>query len=141
MAFLLPCPSCARHVRRTESVCPFCAASVAFEDAPLPRLPDQRLGRAATFAFGAAMTTVAACSGNVAPAYGAPAPDAATAVDGGGSVDAASTDDAASTVDAASSIDANIDTGSTAAAYGISPFDAGVDTGGSSSDYGAPPPP
>jgi hypothetical protein len=131
MAFLLPCPSCGRHVRRTETACPFCAGAIAFRDAPLPRLPEVRLGRAATFAFGAAVaTSVAACSGSVTPAYGAPAIDASSGVDAG------------STVDAANPVDANIDTGNGAAAYGIAPFDAGdVDTGGSSSDYGAPPPP
>jgi hypothetical protein len=138
MAFLLPCPTCARHVRRTESVCPFCRSAVAFGEAPLPRLPEVRLGRAATFAFGAAIaTSVAACStGSPVPAYGAPAPDT-------GSVDAASGTDGGSAVDAAMAVDAaaDVDTGSMAAAYGISPIDAGMDVGGSSSDYGAPPPP
>ena len=136
MAFLLPCPSCARHVRRTESACPFCRGALAFADAPLPRLPEVRLGRAATFAFGAAVaTSVAACSGSAVPAYGAPAIDTGM-VDSGGTTDAASSVDAGTTVDAA-----DVDTGSMAAAYGISPIDAGLDTGGSSSDYGAPPPP
>ncbi len=141
MAFLLPCPTCARHVRRTESVCPFCAGALALGAAPLPRLPDVRLGRAATFAFGAAVaTSVAACSGGVTPAYGAPAVD--SSLRDAATVGDASVDDAASGSDAGESVDAStVDTGSMAAAYGISPFDAGMDTGGSSSDYGAPPAP
>ncbi len=138
MAFLLPCPSCARHVRRTESACPFCHGALFFADAPLPRLPEVRLGRAATFAFGAAVaTSVAACSGGApVPLYGAPAVDSGVVDSGGGETDAANSVDGAMLVDAA-----DVDTGSIAGAYGLSPFDAGLDTGGSSSDYGAPPPP
>ncbi len=138
MAFLLPCPSCARHVRRTETACPFCACAVSFALAPLPKLPEVRLGRAATFAFGAAVaTSVAACTGSAVPAYGAPPVDTGSAVDSGGG----GTDTGVVAVDTGNPVDAGIDTGNGAAAYGISPFDAGIDTGGSSSDYGAPPPP
>ena len=101
-----------------------------------------RLGRAATFAFGAAMaTTLSACGGNVVALYGAPPPDAASEADASGSTDAGTTptDDAAAPVDAAAEVD-----GGLVAAYGGPPTDAGirdVDAGGSSSDYGAPPPP
>lgn len=59
MRTLIPCSECARHVRSTETACPFC-------DRPLtPSVaraldPTSRLGRAAMFAFRA--TTVAALS-------------------------------------------------------------------------------
>src|SRR5688572_9489367 len=61
---LLPCPGCARHVRITEGECPFCKAELDFSSAPDLVLPKQRLGRAATFAFGATLvgaTTLVAC--------------------------------------------------------------------------------
>ena len=58
MSQLIPCPSCGRHVRRTESACPFCAASVSFEHVPTRPMPSVRLGRAAIFAFGATVATL-----------------------------------------------------------------------------------
>jgi hypothetical protein len=60
---LIPCPSCARHVRAPAAVCPFCGASVALEARPRPVLP--RLGRAAVLAAGASL---AACGGSGPPA-------------------------------------------------------------------------
>lgn len=100
----VPCDGCARHVRASDPVCPFCGQPVR-DDVPRP-LPSVRLGRAATFAFGAAIgLATTACtashergngadastprdagvqmdSGSVAPAYGTPAdPDG-----GGGTV-------------------------------------------------------
>ena len=153
---LLPCPSCARHVRQSESGCPFCGASLALASEPSRPMPTQRLGRAATFAFGAAMaTSVAACGttttptttytgvaqedggtdGGVAPAYGAPS-DAGSdagmlAMYGGPPSDSGTTDQ---------------DGGGPAPAYG-GPIreDAGgvqpVDSGGVAPAYGAIPPP
>lgn len=118
MSQLLPCPSCGRHVRRTETACPFCASVTAFAPAPSSRTPTERLGRAAIMAFGAAAaTTVAACSGSPVPAYGAPAPDAGE-LDGG-------------------PIEAD-DGGGVDAAYGGPPFDAGADSGLVAA-YGGPP--
>jgi len=67
-ARLLACPACQRHVRSSEAVCPFCAASIpiSFKDAPPPRAPTRRLSRAALYAFGATSLTLAtACSGSV----------------------------------------------------------------------------
>jgi len=89
---LVPCPSCARHVRATERVCPFCGAAVPPSFAGyVPRAPAERLSRAALVAFAA--VAVAGCSKETAtpsdagsadkqqqqepttvPAYGAPAP-------------------------------------------------------------------
>ena len=55
MTQLEPCPQCHRHVFITETSCPFCAHSLADAFANVePRVfPRARLGRAATFAFGA----------------------------------------------------------------------------------------
>src|SRR3954469_20602120 len=64
---LVPCPNCARHVRQSEAACPFCSVELALghvSPAPLPRV---RLGRAATFAFGASLvgaTSLVACGGD-----------------------------------------------------------------------------
>ncbi len=62
---LIPCPSCARHVRARESACPFCAATLPADPGAraVPATPG-RLGRAAAFFFGAAVT-VAGCSTEV----------------------------------------------------------------------------
>lgn len=65
MTQLVPCPDCHRHVRKTETRCPFCAATVSLAHVPEPALPSRRLGRAATFAFGATLvgaTSLASCS-------------------------------------------------------------------------------
>jgi hypothetical protein len=66
MTMLLPCTNCRRHVLHTEAECPFCATSLDFSQAAEPALPTRRLGRAATFAFGATMvsaTALASCGG------------------------------------------------------------------------------
>jgi hypothetical protein len=63
---LIPCPGCNRHVRQAESSCPFCSAALSLANVPAPLLPRTRLGRAATFAFGATLvgaTTLVACGG------------------------------------------------------------------------------
>jgi hypothetical protein len=66
MTQLIPCPGCNRHVRQAETSCPFCATALSLGHvAPAP-MPRTRLGRAATFAFGATLvgaTTLLACGG------------------------------------------------------------------------------
>jgi hypothetical protein len=76
---LVPCPECQRHVRKTEASCPFCGEALSLSHLPPRGLPTRRLGRAATFAFGAGVvgaTALVSCSdglgGNMA-VYGAPA--------------------------------------------------------------------
>jgi hypothetical protein len=132
---LVPCPSCARHVRSFETSCPFCAAALspAADSAPVARRAGPRLGRAALFALGAGATALAACSSSQS-IYGAPPADDAgdqdaeqgRALYGGPPVDAAS--DAPVLVDAA---------------YGGPPQDAADDAadgeGGAAPAYGAPP--
>ena len=123
---LQPCPSCARHVRATETTCPFCATAIALSPSAAPMMTE-RLGRAALFAFGAAMATnVAACSmSTTPPADAGPTNDAQPAVDAG-------TDAVAPNPDSGffppygtpPPEDAGHD-GGLAGAYGGPPFDAG----------------
>jgi hypothetical protein len=137
MTQLLPCPSCARHVRQTETGCPFCGTSLSLADVPGRAVPTQRLARAATFAFGAAIaTSVAACgggttpgndAGGVVPLYGAPNDagyDASTLAMYGGPT-----------------IDAGSDAGGPGPLYGAPTIDAGSDAGGPAPAYGAVPAP
>jgi hypothetical protein len=60
---LVPCPSCARHVRATELSCPFCATALEADASRVSVVPSTRLGRAALFAFGTTLATIstAAC--------------------------------------------------------------------------------
>ncbi len=66
MNHLAPCPCCQRHVRVSESACPFCCAAIDLSYVPEPLLPSRRLGRAALFAFGATLAaslSTTACGG------------------------------------------------------------------------------
>ena len=119
-ARLLPCPSCTRHVRASETACPFCAAALVARVTSTPaRSPNKRLSRAALFALGASAAAVAACSGSVTP--GAPAGD-------GGALDGSARDAVAD------------DDVQAVPAYGIAPMDAGNDGPVPAPLYGAPPP-
>ncbi len=141
-AHLVPCHSCARHVRVSEDTCIYCDTVLPAElrARPVPRSPKARLGRAALHAVGAGtMTLAAACSSSdtfdtrdpgvltADAAYGGPPVDAAT--DAGDA-----NEEPIPTVDAAYGgppIDANVD-------------DAGDDSGDAANDapaaaYGAPP--
>jgi hypothetical protein len=87
-ARLIACPSCSRHVRTSESACPFCKGELpaSFASLPAPRPPSVRLSRAALYAFGASsIGLAAACSSTATPAYGAPGDlDASADVGNGG---------------------------------------------------------
>ncbi len=85
---LVSCAGCARHVRASEAVCPFCRSELpqALRESLPRRPPPARLTRAALFAIGTGAATIAtACGGNVEsggtsqPAYGG-----SQMVDGGG---------------------------------------------------------
>jgi len=115
---LFACSGCARHIRATESGCPFCG--VANTHAPPERsTPTKRLGRAALFAFGAAVSTTVALSGCGDSAE--PTPDAAR--------------------------EAGMMDGGISPPYGIPPMDARPrppdgpppDVGGPAPPYGTPP--
>lgn len=152
---LLACPACTRHVRRTESTCPFCKSALSLPpEGARQQLP--RLGRAATFAFGAVLTSATAgCPGAPVPLYGGPSDDAGTdspsAIDTGDLVDTggpgplygAPPDAGATDAAATDAGQPEEDAGGPAPLYGGAPVDAGVanDTGGGSVPlYGGPPP-
>lgn len=87
MNHLVPCPSCARHVRQSEASCPFCAVELALGHVSSPAVPRVRLGRAATFAFGASLvgaTSLVACGGE--SETGKPGGGGANSMAGGTSV-------------------------------------------------------
>jgi hypothetical protein len=124
---LAPCPSCYRHVRTTESACPFCAAALPRDlAAPAIRPARRRLGRAAAFAFGASVA-VTGCGSEVSSDGIAGGVGGGSTTSGAGAYDAGPDDD-----------------GGTQAKYGAPPppDDAGPDDDGGSADlYGAPPSP
>ncbi|MEO8875487.1 MAG: hypothetical protein ABI461_07870 [Polyangiaceae bacterium] len=105
MSVLVPCPGCARHVRASESACPFCSAELP-TDLASRAVPaaGRRLSRAAAFTF-ATTLAVAGAAGTEActscTLYGAPPIDIGTE-DGGGD-------------------------GGHASLYGIAPNDSGID--------------
>ena len=102
---LVPCPECARHVRASETSCPFCRASLDASRVSDPLLPTERLGRASLLGFqglvraglvAATSSALLACSdveGGAAPVppYGLPAVGGTTSSGGvggaGGSTD------------------------------------------------------
>lgn len=59
MAELRPCPSCARHVRSSDTTCPFCDAVVPAAETTTST-PVGRLGRAALFVAGTAIVAASA---------------------------------------------------------------------------------
>ena len=121
---LQPCPSCSRHVRSTETACPFCATALALTASPAP-MTSERLGRAALFVFGAAMATnVAACSMSTTPPS-----------DTGPNPDVSDFPPADAGTDAPTPVP---DSGFFPP-YGTPAPDAGNDTGGLAGAYGGPP--
>ncbi len=61
---LSSCSGCSRHIRLSERRCPFCGVDAAefMARAGPPRLPSERLGRAALFAFATASVAGSACN-------------------------------------------------------------------------------
>jgi len=160
---LIACTGCDRHVRASESVCPFCGEALPVSRrGRSPRLPTERLGRAATFVFGAAVATSAAIgcgdgtsdtdagpgggadsgfdAGSVAPPYGIPPEDSGPGDEdaGPGGDDAGAGDEDAGPGDedagTDAGVDAGFDAGNIAPPYGLPP-----DDGGAAPLYGAPP--
>lgn len=136
MSHLVPCPSCARHVRTSEAQCPFCAGSLeSVADTPAPKMPNTRLGRAAQFAFGAAVATsmtVSACGDGEGPNDPV---DAAARQDSGAVSDSGASSDSGAATDSGV---AN-DSGGLVALYGAVPLDSGMPDASASSDGGAAP--
>ena len=77
------CPSCCRHVRASETSCPFCHAAIGSNARRAGRV---RIGLAAACAIGLGTVTIAACSSSspgVSVVYGPPViPECADAVFG-----------------------------------------------------------
>jgi hypothetical protein len=130
---LAPCPTCARHIRVRDSLCPFCGAVLgeSFRTVPAPRALATRLTRAALYALGAGTIGLAsACSSSSEPAdAGVDGPVATPAYGAPGMP-----------FDAASPLDAGTDAPVVAPAYGAPgmPLDAGTDGPFGAPAYGAP---
>jgi len=127
----IPCPSCRRHVRGSDTTCPFCATALPSDHASraVPSTTT-RLGRGALFAFA---VSVSACG---ASTEGEPITDtglksdavgADTSVtDTGNPVAAYGGPPIDSAVPDTSKADTGIeDDGAPAAAYGLPPMDGG----------------
>jgi hypothetical protein len=94
---LIPCPDCARHVRATESACPFCTATLPHSFSSLaPPDTRARLTRKATALFGVAALAVTSCAAAVGPDGSENRADAAAMT-----IDAAGSHDARTAVEAA----------------------------------------
>lgn len=147
MSVLVPCPGCARHVRASESACPFCAAALPTDLASHAVPPaNRRLTRGAAFTFAATVVvgSAVACGGTVdqgggSTMYGLPNIEDAGWQDGGQPIPAYG----AAYVDSGSNDDGGI-----LPMYGAAfPPDAGDAGGGGALDggtaalYGMPPPP
>jgi hypothetical protein len=143
---LASCPSCARHVRVSESACPFCrgALSDAFRATPARPAPRARLARAALFAIGTgtvALTPACSASSSGSPGTGEPGDGSSVVADSGESVSpeagtSTGSDAGTGATDAAGGQDApTVEPAYGAIAYG----DAGVDSGGFTAQplYGA----
>jgi hypothetical protein len=72
---LIPCPSCNRHHRVSEAVCPFCGLTLpGRKTSPALTISRARMSRATLIAAGAAWLGAGACDSNISPPYGAPPP-------------------------------------------------------------------
>jgi hypothetical protein len=122
---LVPCPACRRHVRKHESACPFCSTELALAHLPPPVLPRSRLGRAATFTFGATLAGAAliACGG-----------DSEEGKKGGGGESAGG-----SAGQAGSATAGNAMGGAIAQPYGVPPLGGAGFGGNIAQPYGVPP--
>ncbi len=67
---LSPCTACGRHVRTSETACPFCHAEVTGTPAKRTKRPPRGLSRGALMAWGAAFSMAAACGGGEADLRG-----------------------------------------------------------------------
>ena len=115
-AHLAACPACSRHVRVTETACPFCGGALAdsfrAQTAPVPLTV--RLSRAALLALGTGTLSLAAACGGATSSVPS---------DGGGGADAKTSE----VPDGASSV---FDSGN-----------GGYDSSNVAVPYGLPPPP
>jgi len=151
---LVPCPECSRHVRVSETECPFCALPLDLSGTPEPQLPRARLGRAATFAFGATLASVAAvvaCGGEATETRGGAGATSAGGANAGGGAGATSAGGTTArggvggTAAGAGGAFAGAGGITIAPPYGIPPppppgGSGGTGVGGGGTIYGGPPP-
>jgi hypothetical protein len=143
MSAFVPCTHCQRHVRMDEAICPFCAGSLPLSIVPSANRVAGRLGRAAKFAFGAAVaaSTTIACGDDSGPGPGV---DSGRADSGSASMDAggSSMDSGTSTDGGGADSATTMDSGTEMVDSGTSMQDAGFDAGDEGMVmplYGAPP--
>lgn len=144
-ASLVPCPSCARHVRVTDARCPFCTSALpaSLAQRAVPNTT-QRLSRAAAFAFTASLA-VAGCSSSPTPGTDASTSDSVS-TDRGNGTEAAVPSDVVSATDTPVATDSGApqDNGGAMPLYGapadvvIPPADV-QDAGAVAPLYGGPP--
>lgn len=144
---LVPCSACRRHVRATESACPFCSASLTSAGAKgtareVAAATTRGMSRAAILALGAAIA-VTACSSDDDPGTGNGTGQVGTGGTAGsaGAGGESGEGGTAGTAGTAGAGGDNGDAGSAAALYGIPPGGNGgaPDDGGNAPEYGAPP--
>ena len=125
MSNLLPCPSCRRHVRGSDSKCPFCGEVIMRALGAIASTePRQRTSRGGIFLFGAVSSAlaVAGCGSSTTE----PAPVVTTDSSADGKTDGTTSDSPGGDA---------IDTGGIGPAYGA-PIDSGTADSGTSSDAG-----
>ncbi|MBS2019279.1 MAG: hypothetical protein JST00_40825 [Deltaproteobacteria bacterium] len=122
MGSLHPCTGCARHVRGTDAVCPFCGAEVT-EPAPRVATNNKRLTRAAILFATAAVA--AACGGKEDPV-----PTTSSSSSGSSGTSGSSGSSGSSGTSGTSGV---------APAYGVPDPDSGADDGGPVALYGPAP--
>jgi hypothetical protein len=110
---LHPCPSCAQHLRASETVCPFCGASLpeGFGICAQPAPRGQPMSRAALLFVGATVATGCGADAPV-PLYGpapindaGPTPDAGTDAPSEAATDAQTGPDTSAVTDGPATID------------------------------------
>jgi hypothetical protein len=132
---LQPCPSCARHIKTEESLCPFCgqATPQGFSGLVRPRGPAPLSRAAVLFMSATAVTGLAAplaCS-STSSGGGGNEVDSGH-VDSGGPVAAYGP----AIVDSGQQEAGQQDSGGPVAAYGPASVDSGMDSGGPVAAYG-----
>jgi hypothetical protein len=133
---LVPCPSCARHVRASERACPFCRSMLpsTLASKAIPGAT-QRLSRAAAFTFAATLAATG-CSDDPAPPADAAVLDTGNPSDTG--TDTGSATDTGTDTGSATDAGFPADDGGIVAMYG-GPPDSGADSGAPDDNGGVAP--
>lgn len=143
MKHLVPCPACTRHVRVSESACPFCDAALDLGHIPEPALPTRRLSRVALVAFTSSLA-LGACGGNTDSDDGSGSGGVAGASSGGSNSGGDSGSGGFGNSATLYGLPPPEEDAAIGPMYGIPAIDAGPSTGGfagMAAMYGDPPPP